>query len=31
MQQDEEEFQKHIEHAMEREQKIWVEEGREKI
>ena len=31
MQQDGEEFQKHIEHAMEREQKIWVEEGREKI
>lgn len=31
MQQDEEEFKKHIEHSMEREQKIWVEEGREKI
>jgi len=31
MQQDEEEFKKHIEHAMEREQKIWVEEGHERI
>jgi tetratricopeptide (TPR) repeat protein len=31
MQSDEEEFKKHIEHAMERQQEIWVEEGREKI
>ena len=31
MEQDQEEFRKHVEHAMEREQEIWVEEGREKI
>lgn len=31
LQQDEEEFKKHIEHAMERQKKIWVEEGRERI
>jgi tetratricopeptide (TPR) repeat protein len=31
MEHDQEEFRKHIEHATEREQEIWVEEGREKI